>query len=198
MEHRRPSKTDIVDAIIGEATKFQFTGDKRDGAPPQITLQNFLSEMYRYGAKALRARLSRLTYAELLDELETSAVHVATLQEYVKNALAQLERDDRYADMRARSERQSEIAKRPRLQLAILAAARYYRDQGMNAGEAWDALYKNPFKTVDGSIVKIEGSKLSRLKQRMRVISPDGRIQKRSIGFNQWRQSYWGAAAKPG
>jgi hypothetical protein len=198
MEQRRPTKTDIVDAIIGEATNGRFTGDKRDGAPPPITLQNFLSEMYRYGAKALRARLLRLTYAELLAELETSAVHVATLQEYVKNALAQLERDDRYANMRARSERQSELAKRPRLQPDIVIAARHYRDRGMNAGEAWDALNRTPFTTGDGNTVKIEGSKLSRLEQQMRVILRDGRQQKRPIRFAQWRQRYWIAAGKPG
>jgi len=196
MEQRRPTKTDIVDAIIGEATNGQFTGDKRDGTPPPITRQNFLSEMYRYGAKALRARLSRLTYAELLDELETSAVHVATLQEYVKNAVAQLERDDRYADMRARSERQSEIAKRPRLQPAILGAARRCRDRGMTAREAWDALYKTPFETDDGDTVEIEGPKL-RLKQRMRVISRDGRQRKRAISFAQWRKNYW-TGTQPG
>jgi hypothetical protein len=196
MEQQRPTKTDIVDAIIGEATKGQFAGDKRDGAPPPITLQNFLSETFRYGAKALRARLSRLTYAELLGELETSAVHVATLQDYVKNALAQLERDERHADMRARSERQSERAKRPRLQPDMVTAARHCRDQGMNTKEAWDAINKTPFVTDDANIVEIVGS--NRLKQRMRVKSPDGRQQKRSIGFNQWRQRYWSAAAKPG
>ena len=196
MEQRRPTKRDIVDAMVGHATSGSFTGDKRDGAPPPITLRNFLSEMYRYGAKALRARLSRLTYAELLGELETSAVHVATLQDYVKNALAQLERDERHADMRARSERQSERAKRPRLQPDMVTAARHCRDQGMNAKGAWDAINKTPFVTDDDNIVEIVGS--NRLKQRMRVKSPDGRQQKRSIGFNQWRQRYWSAAAKPG
>lgn len=150
MEQRRPTKTDIIDAIIAEATKGQFTGDERDGAPPPISLRNFLSETFRYGAKALRARLSRLTLADLLNELEASVGHVETLQEYVKFCLAQYERDERDADMRASSERQSEIAKRPRLQAAILAAARRCRDRGMSAREAWDALYKNPFETDDG------------------------------------------------
>ncbi len=198
MEQRRPTKTDIVDAIIGEATKGQFTGDKRDGAPPPITLQNFVSETFRYGAKALRARLSRLTLADLLGELEVSVVHVETLQEHVKFWLAQYERDERDADMRARSERQSELAKRPRLQPDMVTAARHCRDQGMNAKEAWDAINKTPFVTDDGNTVEIEGSKPPRLKQRMRVILRDGRQQKRSIGFDQWRQRYWSAAAKPG
>src|SRR5262245_24363407 len=108
MEQWRPTKTDIVDAIIGEATKGQFTSDKRDGAPPPITLKNFLSQTFRYGAKALRARLSRLTLPELLDELVASAGHLAAVQEHFKNQLAQYERDERDAHMRARSERQSE------------------------------------------------------------------------------------------
>jgi hypothetical protein len=200
MGQRRPTKTDIVDAIIGEATRGQFTGDKRDGAPPPITLQNFLSETFRYGAKALRARLSRLTLAELLLELEASVVHVEMLQEHVKGWLTQYERDERAANVRARSERQSELAKRPHPQPAIVTAARHYRDLGMNAGEAWDVINKTPFATDAGNTVEIVGSKLPRLKQRMRVILRDGRQQKRSIGFDQWRQRYWSAAgslAKP-
>jgi hypothetical protein len=195
MEQRHPTKRDIVDAIIREATKGWFKGDKRDGAPPTITLENFHSVIFRDGAKKLRARLSRLTYAKLLDELEASAVYVATLEEHTKNALAQYEREERDADIRARSERQSELAKKPRLQPAIVTAARHYRDQGMSAGEAWDALNKTPFAT-DGNTVMIKGGKL-RLEQRMRVRQADGRQQKRAISFQQWRKNYW-TGTKPG
>jgi hypothetical protein len=40
MEQRRPTKRDIIDAIIAEATKGLFTGDKRGGAPPPITISS--------------------------------------------------------------------------------------------------------------------------------------------------------------
>jgi hypothetical protein len=67
----------------------------------------------------------------------------------------------------------------------------------MTAGEAWDAIRKNPFTTDDGSTVEIEGSKLSRLEQRMRVRQAVGQA-KRAISYSQWRQRYWSAAAQPG
>jgi hypothetical protein len=199
MEQRRPTETDIIDAIIAEATKGQFTGDERDGAPPPITLQNFSSETFRYGAKALRARLSRLTYAELVDELVASVTHIDTLAEYLKSSFAELERNERDANIRARSERQSELAKRSRLQPAIVAAARHYRDQGLSAGEAWNAIRETPFKTDGGSTVEIKGDKRSNVEDdECFVRQPDGRQSKRSIKWDQWRQVYWKAAAKPG
>jgi hypothetical protein len=194
---QRLSKRVIIDSIVGHVTNGVFTGDKRDGVPPPITLQSFTTEMHRYGAKALRARLSRLTLTELCAELKASVEHIAGREEYVKAATAQLKREDRDADMQAHSERQRDLAKRPRLQSAILATARHYRGLGLSAGEAWDAIGKIPFTTDDGHTVEIEGSKLSRLKQRMRVRQADGRQRKRAISFAQWRKSYW-TGAKPG
>jgi hypothetical protein len=68
MEQRRLTKKEIVDWIVAKATFGMFKGDKRDGEAPPITVQNFSLEAGRYGAKALRARLSRLSFAELLTE----------------------------------------------------------------------------------------------------------------------------------
>jgi hypothetical protein len=68
----------------------------------------------------------------------------------------------------------------------------------MNAGEAWEAIRETPFKADDRHTVEIEGSASQRLNQQMRVRQADGRQQKRAIRFNQWRQVYWTAAAKPG
>ena len=67
MEQRRRTKK-IVDWIVAKATWGHFKGDKRDGEAPPITIQNFVLESPRYGARALRARLSRLSSAELLAE----------------------------------------------------------------------------------------------------------------------------------
>jgi hypothetical protein len=65
----RYTKQAVIDVIVSEAAKI-FTGDKRDGEAPPITLQNFSTEMFRYGARALRARLSRMPYEVLLAELK--------------------------------------------------------------------------------------------------------------------------------
>ena len=182
-----PTKRDIIDAIVGEATKRQFTGDRRDGDAPPIDLENFHTEIFRYGAKALRARLSRLSYIELL---QVGADGVVFLEEErrFKHAAAR----------RAHSQQQSERARRPRLQPAIYAAACHYRGLGKSAKDAWDAIAKSPYRTNGGEIVEIEGSKLSRSKQTIRVVSPDGRKLRHAIKFSQWRQRYWAAAAKPG
>ena len=68
MERRRLTKKDIVDLIVAAATNKLFTGDSRDGTAPPITFQNFLDEMMRHGARALRARLSALSFADLVSE----------------------------------------------------------------------------------------------------------------------------------
>jgi hypothetical protein len=133
-----------------------------------------------------------------LTEAIAAADYVKAQREQISQSGELAERYEREAAARQLRQRQTELGRRSRLQPAILAAARYYRDQGINAGEAWEALYENPFKTIDGSVVKIEGDKVCRLKQRMRVVSPDGRQRRRSIRFDQWRQVYWTAAAKPG
>ena len=144
--------------------------------------------------KALRARLSRLSFAELLTEGIATLDHVKANQEQLSQMVELAERYDREEVSQALSQRQAEFARQPRLQPAILAAARHYRDLGMNAGQAWDAVAKTPFATGDGRVV-VEGSKRSRLTQRLRVISRDGTQRKRPIGFSQWRQRYWPPAS---
>ena len=68
----RLSRNSIIDALVAAACPFHFMGDKRDTEAPPITLENFSVEMHRYGAMALRARLTRLLYGKLLDELIAS------------------------------------------------------------------------------------------------------------------------------
>ena len=192
MEKRRRL---IIDRTIAKATWGRFTGDdERDGKTPPITAENFSIEFYRYLAKGLRARWTRLSSAKLRAEARVVRAHFKKPGE-----LAQLaERVAREKVARELRERQAKLGRRSRLQPAILEAARHYRDQGITAAEAWDALYKTPFKTDDGSTVEIKGDKRVRVEQRMRVISRDGRQLKRPIRFDQWRQRYWSAAAKPG
>lgn len=191
MEQRRLTEKEIIDAIIAEATFGRFKGDERDGETPPITIQNFANEMARYAA---RARLSRLSYAELLTEAIATLDHVKATQERRAQYVEEAERIEREEAAGALRQRQAKLGRRSRLQPAILAAARHYRGQGMNAGRAWDAVRRAPFATDDGSTVEIEGGRLPRLEQHMRVRSRDGRQQKRPIGFNQWQQVYWSAA----
>jgi hypothetical protein len=181
MKTRRLSKHQIIDLIISKAALGLFTGDKRDGKTPPITFQNFSDEKYRLAAKALRARLSDLSRAELLAEARAA----------LKYHNMRLEWNAQYF-ARERRERQAELGRRPRLQPAILAAARYYRScqaQGrkMYAGEAWRAIQKAPYRTSDGEIVIVDDNEL-------RVQSRD-RTQRRSpIKFAQWQKRYWVAA----
>jgi hypothetical protein len=188
MEQRRLGKQRIVDWIVEKATWRHFKGDERDGEARAITIENFGVESARYGAKALRTRLSRLSLTELLTEART-------VRDYLKagpSELAQIaERVKRDEAARALRQRQAELGRRSRLQPAILAAARHYRERGMTAKKAWDALNKTPFTTDEGNAVKIEGG------EQMRVMLRDG-TQKRPIKFGQWRQRYWSAATKPG
>ena len=174
MEQRPPTKKEIVDLIIAEATYGRFKGDKRDGETPPITIQNFTAEMARYAAKALRARLSRLPRVELLTEAIAAADYVKATREQISENNELVERYEQEAATQLLRRRQVELAKRPRLQPAIVTAARHYRVQGMSAREAWDAINKTPFSTNDGETVEIDGSKLSRLEQRMRAILRDG------------------------
>jgi hypothetical protein len=170
-------------------------GDERDGELPPITLENFPIEAFRYGAMALRARLSRLPRAELDVELNAA---VAFLAKFL--TLEEIERMVRENDERELSKRQAERAKGSRLQPAILAAAHHYRAQAKSAGEAWDAIELEPFSAGNGELVVIErktkGKTRDRLKEVMCVRLRDGRQPKGSIKFVQWRQSYWPKAAK--
>jgi len=192
------TKQEAIDAIVAEATTSQFTGDNRDGAAPPITLQNFYTESFRYGARALRARLCGLSDAEFWSEYEAAAAYLIAREKYKTEYLADHERYERETAAQEFRQQQQERGRRRGLQPAILEAARHYRGGGMSAGEAWDAIKEHPFKTHDGETVEIQGRKGSRLEQTIRVVSRDGRQPKLAIRFGQWRQSYWPAAAKPG
>ena len=192
----RPTKQAIIDVIVAEVTAKQFTGDMRDGDAPPITLQNFQLETVRHGAKALRARLSRLSYAELCAELEVSAEYVAGLQEYVKEVLAYYDHHDREVAAQALRQRQSELGRKPRLQPAILAAARHYRSRDKTAKDTWRLIEKTPFRTSDGETVMIEGGM-------MHVQPRVGALKRAGIKYAHWLKRYWLKAkpiisAKPG
>jgi hypothetical protein len=167
MGQRRPTKKEIVDAIIAEATFGRFKGDKRDGETPPITIQNFTDEGFRHAAKALRTRLSRLSLSELLAEAFAAVDHVEAKQDQLSHIVEFAERSEREEAARALRRRQAERGRKSRLQPTILAAAGRYRGH-TSAKEAWDLIKKNPFMADDGSTVMIEGGELRRL-QRMRV-----------------------------
>jgi hypothetical protein len=167
-------------------------GDERDGDAPPITLKNFDIEALRYGARTLRAHLSRLSRADLEAELNAAAAFVATVNEKVQAGLALLEIQERENAAQELSKRQGELARRFRLQRPILAAAEYYQGQGKTHKETWEAIKKTPYITDNGETVVIEDGK-------MRVLPREGSRTRRSISISQWRQRYWTAAAsKPG
>src|SRR5262249_9556894 len=146
-------------------------------------------------------RLSRLTYPELLDEYKAASEYIRGRHENLAKGyalVAQFERDEKDAELRALSEKQSALARRPRLQPAILAAARHYRGRGMDAKEAWEAIRKSPFTTDDGEVVEIDGPNHPRSEQTIRKVLRDRRQPKRAIRFGQWRKRYWTAGAQPG
>jgi hypothetical protein len=183
---KRPfTRKDIVDLIITRANE-RFTGDKRDGNPRPITVQNFHDESYRRGTRALRARLSRPSLAELANEGVAALDHDEAKREQLQQIVALAERNEHEQKV----QRQAELARRPRLQPAILAAARYYRScqirgRKMYAGEAWRAIQKEPYQTSNGEIVTIEGDEL-RVQSRTRT-------QRRSpIKFGQWQKTLLG------
>jgi hypothetical protein len=183
VEKRRFTKVEIIDAIVAEATKGLFTGDKRDGEAPPITRQNFHPETFRYGARALRARLSQLSHAELLGEAADAAAFGSELDAVYEEGLQLLESGDREAAAQANSQRQSQLALRPRLQPAMLAAARHYRALDVSARRAWCSIKRKPYRT-GGETVLIKGGK-------MWVRSPDGTQKRSGIKFEQWRKRYW-------
>ena len=196
MEKRRYTRSKIIDVIVAEATHDLFAGDNRDGAAPPITLQNFHDgEALRHGAKALRARLSQLSRAELWDELEAGAAHRAMLDARYEEGLQHLKSGDREAAAQALRQRQAELGRRRGLHPAILAAARHFQAHGKSAKQAWDAIKETSFRTGGGWVVVVSGPKSDRLSQEMRAMAP--RERDRPIKFNHWRQRYW-RAAKPG
>jgi hypothetical protein len=195
MEQRRYTKNDIIDAIIAEATGGGlFTGDKRDGGLPAIMLGNFHIETFRHGAKALRARLSRLSRAKLLDELNVAAKDVSALEELSSKMLVLAGQNERADAARALRQRQAELGRKHGLQPAILESARHYRRTlKQNAKEAWHAIKRKPFTTKDHKTVVIEGDG----EKETMSVAPRGEKQRRSgIKLNHWQRRYW-PAAKP-
>jgi hypothetical protein len=189
---KRELKRTIIDRLIAHVTNGLFTGDKRDGAVPLITLQNSWTEMFRYLARAWRRQLSRLSLLELFAVLEASAKYDADVQANRQERIAQFERDRLSL---AFSELQTAKAEKPRLvhpQRAISGAARYYQNLRMKCKKAWGELSKKAFTTDDGYTVKVD-----RHRNRLIVQQPDGR-EIHSIGYSRWRQHHWPAAAQPG
>jgi hypothetical protein len=143
---KRPlTRRDIIDLIIRVANE-RFTGDKRDGNPLPITVENFHDASYRLGARALRAQLSRLSFAELLDEGVAALDYDKARRERLQQTVAHAERIEREQLVK----RQSELGRRPRLQPAILAAARYYRSRQIRGRKmyAGDRLARDQARTV--------------------------------------------------
>jgi hypothetical protein len=171
---RRPSKRAIIDAIIDQATNGLFKGDKRDGDTPPITLRNFHDEMFRLGARALRARLSRLSRSELKSEFEDGRAYLDALWAVAAQASHQ---------------RQAELGSKHGLQSAILAAARYHRnDLKGTPKEAWRLIKRNPFSAGNGETVLIDGV---RNEEKMFVQSRDGTRKKAGIKYTSWQKRYW-------
>jgi hypothetical protein len=97
----RLTKKQIIDDMVRKATHGLFFGDGRDGKAPLITAQNFMREMFRGGAKALRAQLASLSYRQLLQ------VGMAAVEE-IEHAEAQRE-------LAAREANRSKVAAATRL-----------------------------------------------------------------------------------
>lgn len=180
MERRRLTKKDIVDLIVAEATNKLFTGDSRDGDTPPITIQNFNDEMMRHGARALRARLSRLSLADLVNEGVAAFKYGDARQERIQQYVAEAKRNDRDAA----AQRQAELARRPRLQSPILEAARHYRRSNFGAKRAWREIEKSPYVARTGEIVVVDDDKLW-------VEARDGKRKRAGIKLAQWQKRYW-------
>jgi hypothetical protein len=184
-------RKEIVDIVVREATFGLFIGDRRDGAAPPITLENFANEMMRYGSQALRARLSRLPDAALLSEALAALQQVEARQKQLQANVGEGERLRREDEMRAIQARFAEYGRRRGLQPAILAAARHYRGRSsMSAKSAWRTIKQNPFKMCNGEIVIIEGNGVDEI---MRVTSQRSK-QRKGVKQPQWLKRYWPAA----
>jgi hypothetical protein len=71
----RLTKKEIIDYLVLEATSGLFFGDGRDSKAPPSGLQSVTEEVFRCGAKALRARLSGLSYRQVLQEGTAAIEH---------------------------------------------------------------------------------------------------------------------------
>lgn len=187
MEQRRLTKKEIIDFIIAAATNELFTGDSRNGAAPPITFENFLNEMLRHGAKALRARLSQLSFADLLSEGLATLGQIEARKNKQQEYLGLAERLEHERTAQAHRLRQRELGRRSRKQSAILAAARHYRGLNKNAKQAWSAIERNPYAAGKGERVVIEG-------HTMRVEAKNAVRKRSGIKFAQWHKVYWPTA----
>jgi len=95
------TRKQIIDYIVRQATRGQFLGDRRDSNAPPITWQNFSQETLRYGAKALRERLSGLPRQQLLQEGMATLEHVEHAQAQQIAALGRAEQAEREKRVRA-------------------------------------------------------------------------------------------------
>lgn len=97
----RLTKKQIIDYIVCEATHGLFFGDGRDSKAPPITLHNFTQEVFRCGAKALRARLSGLSYRQVLQEGMAAVEHIKYAEAQQITALGQFDQAAREERIRA-------------------------------------------------------------------------------------------------
>jgi hypothetical protein len=107
------TKKQVIDYIVCQATRGLFFGDARDSKAPPITLQNFTQEMFRCGAKALRVRLSGLSYRQVLQEGMAAVEHTEYAEAQQIAAIGQVEQAAREEKVQA-----------SRRQLAAAMAAR--------------------------------------------------------------------------
>ena len=131
------TKKEIIDYLVREATAGLFFGDGRDIKAPPITLQNFTHEMVRCGAKALRARLSGLSYRQVLQEGMATIEHIDFAEFAEEPQIASLGQVERVA----REER-------VRASLRQLAAAM--------------AVKRNVSQSVDETIAELAGPLLNK------------------------------------
>jgi hypothetical protein len=98
----RLTKKEIIDYIVYEATGRLFFGDGRD---TKIALQNFKLEVFRCGAKTMRARLSGLSYQQVLQEGTAALDQIKFEEGQVLASLSQFERAKREEMMRGNRQR---------------------------------------------------------------------------------------------
>ena len=128
------TKKQVIDYIVCQATRSLFFGDARDSKAPPITLQNFTQEMFRCGAKALRVRLSGLSYRQVLQEGMAAVEHTEYAEAQQIAAIGQVEQA-------AREER----VQASRRQLAAAMAKKH-----------------NTSRSVDGAVAGLAGPLLKR------------------------------------
>jgi hypothetical protein len=105
----RLTKKQVIDYIVLGAACGVFFGDGRDSKAPPTGLQSCTEEVYRRGAKALRARLSRLSYRQVLQEGIAVVEHRKRAEAQGLASLGQYERAKREETMRE-NRRQLEAA----------------------------------------------------------------------------------------